>query len=99
MPTRWEVGPERKGERAAERRFPAQSAEIQGLISASDRFREMCDDLASVEEGLAATERLPENLRNRRRAEYEGMVEALTKEIEHALFQAKVVPISRAPKR
>jgi hypothetical protein len=59
----------------------------------------MCDDLASAEDALAATDRMPEHIRDRRRTEYEALVEALAKEIEDALRQAKVIAISGVPKR
>jgi hypothetical protein len=75
------------------------SAGIRELISANESFREMCDDLASAEDALAATDRLGADVRDRRRTEYEVLIEALAKEIEDALRQAKVIPITSEHKR
>jgi hypothetical protein len=51
------------GMRVAIRHFPARAAEIQTLIGESERFREMCAELAAAEDALAAVGRLDEGLR------------------------------------
>jgi hypothetical protein len=85
--------------RATMWRFPTRSLEIQELLDQDENFREMCDDLVVAEQALAASDQLSEPLREERRAEYQVLIDDLVREIGQALSQAKVVPISRAPKR
>ncbi|MBP2237011.1 hypothetical protein J2Z31_003525 [Sinorhizobium kostiense] len=80
---------------AAMRRFPTRGLETETLLARDENFRGICDDLAAAEEALAATERLPENLRAARRREYEELVADLAEEIARALERANVFQIPR----
>lgn len=99
MPTPQREGAGPNGLTAASRRFPAHSAKIRQLIETSENFREMCEDLAFAENAAAAIDQLAPSVRERRRTEYEDLIEELVKEIQDALRAAKVVPMSRIPKR
>ncbi len=88
----------KNGLQAATRRFPTRGPEIETLFARDENFRGMCDDLAAAEKALAAVEHLPENIRATRRLEYEELVGELVAEIEKALDQANIFPISRPPK-
>jgi hypothetical protein len=87
------------GLRAAASRFLGRSSEIQELFNQDDNFREMCDDLAVAEQALAASDQLPAPTDEERRAEYQALIDDLVREIGRALSQARIVPISRPPKR
>ncbi|MBB5575479.1 MULTISPECIES: hypothetical protein [Rhizobium] len=77
-------------------RFPDEVARVQQLFSADETFRSMCEDLAAAVETLTRVDYLPDNVREVRRQEYAGLVEALTGEIRDALRNSKIV-ILRAP--
>jgi hypothetical protein len=87
------------GLRAAASRFLGRSLEIQELFNQDENFREMCDDLAVVEQALAASDQLPAPIAEERRAEYSALIDDLVSEIGRALSQARIVPFSRTPKR
>ena len=76
---------------AAVRKFPSHAKLIEELTIRSESFRELCEDLAEAERALAASEQLSETLRSARRAECQGWVDGLTKEIEEALRETKVI--------
>lgn len=99
MPTPQIEGSGSNGLAAASRRFPAHSAKIRQLMEASENFREMCEDLAFAENAAAAIDHLAPSVRERRRTEYEDLIEELVKEIQDALRETKVVPMSNVPKR
>lgn len=99
MPTPQREGAGANGLAAASRRLPAHSAEIRQLMEASENFREMCEDLAFAENAVAAIDHLSPPVRERRRTEYEDLIEELVKEIQDALSEAKVMPMPRMPKR
>jgi hypothetical protein len=87
------------GSEAACRRFPALSADIEALMKRDEEFAILCSDLAAAETALVGVDRLVPELRDERRAECEGWIEALTGEIEAALANANVVPIAPGPRR
>jgi hypothetical protein len=82
---------------AARRRFPSSSAQIAILIRQSEGFSELCNDLAAAEAALIAVEDLAPDCRDTRLAECRDWIESLSREIEDALMNAKVVPITRRP--
>ena len=87
---------------AAMRRLPERARAIEELARHSLSFRDLCEDLAEAERGLAIAESAPAQVRAERRREWSYWVETLTAEIEEALRQAKVVPIDcrgQRPKR
>jgi len=80
----------------AEARFPEHVPQVQQLFRASETFRSMCEDLAAAVETLSHVDRLPDRIREARRQEYSGLVDALLDEIEDAIDQAKVVAFRRS---
>jgi hypothetical protein len=98
MKSRRESAIGKNGLQAATRRFPTRGPQIEALIERDENFRGMCDDLAAAEQARSAAEHLPENIRMARRLEYEELAAELTEEIERALDQANVFPMSRSPK-
>jgi hypothetical protein len=83
------------GMRVAIRHFPARAAEIQTLIGESERFREMCAELAAAEDALAAVGRLDEGLRGERRLEWLSFIRSSLEEIERELRRITVLPMTR----
>ena len=84
------------GQRAATRRFPAAAKLIEEALSRSESFRGLCNDLAEAERALAATDEMPEPMREARRAECQEWVESLTNEIARVLHEEKVIHIAAA---
>jgi hypothetical protein len=60
----------------------------------SENFRNVCEDLAAADQVLANIDRLPDTLRETRRAEAEEWIERLTEEIRSMLYSAKILPIA-----
>lgn len=81
----------------AETYFPEQKRLVQRLFYVSEAFHSMCEDLAAAAQALAHVERLPETVREARRQEYAGLVEALQKEMGEAIAQSKIVMLRRPP--
>jgi hypothetical protein len=81
-------------EEAVVRRFPSAAEQIADLMIRSENFRNVCGDLAAAEHTLAEIDRLPETIREVRRAEAEEWVERLTEEIRSMLYSAKILPIT-----
>lgn len=79
-----------------EARFPEHLMQVQQLFTANETFRSMCEDLAAAVETLAHVDRLPDRIREARRQEYSGLVDALLDEIEDAINQSKVVVFKRS---
>jgi hypothetical protein len=80
----------REGLDAMIRRFPDRAAEIESLSYRSESFRDMCDELASLEVALARVDFEPPEHRESRRAEWEELMKRSLTEIERALTDAKV---------
>jgi hypothetical protein len=83
---------------AAEVRFPDKAGKIQELFQTNEAFRNMCEDLVAAVEALAHLEGFQEKVRDARREEYEGLVDALVWEIGEALRQSNVVILRRSGK-
>lgn len=81
----------------AETYFPNQTRLIQRLFYVNEPFHSMCEDLADAARALAQVEGLPETVREARRLEYAGLVEALLKEMGEAIAQSKIVMLGRPP--
>jgi hypothetical protein len=84
---------------AAVRTFPAAAEQITDLMIRSESFRNVCEDLATVENALAEVDSLPEPTREARRAEAEEWIRSLTDEIRSTLYSAKILPISQGRRR
>lgn len=80
----------------AEKYFPDQKTLVQRLFHANEAFRSMCEDLKDAAQTLAHIEHLPETVREERRQEYAGLVDALLTEIGEALAQSKIVTLRRS---
>jgi hypothetical protein len=88
-------GAGRDGVPAAIRHFPAQATEIEALARESERFRDLCEELAEAEAALSAVDGLDLALRAERRLEWLAFVRWALKEIDADLRQARVVSIDR----
>jgi hypothetical protein len=84
---------------AAIRHFPGKAADIEALARKSEKFRDICDELAAAEEALSAVDRLDEALRGERRLEWLGFIRRALEEIEGELRRVNVVPIARSGRR
>ncbi len=81
----------------AESYFPDQKRLVQRLFYLNDAFHGMCEDLAAAAQALAHVEQVPESIREARRLEYAGLVDALLKEMGEAIAQSKIVMLRRSP--
>ncbi|WEA23760.1 hypothetical protein [Rhizobium binxianense] len=81
----------------AEAYFPDQARLVQRLFYVDESFHSMCEDLAAAAQALAHVEQLPDTLREARRLEYAGLVDALLKEMREAILQSKIVMLRRSP--
>ncbi|WP_209892597.1 hypothetical protein [Rhizobium leguminosarum] len=82
---------------AAEAHFPDQARLVQRLFYVNEAFHSMCEDLAAAAQALAHVEELSDAVREARRLEYAGLVDALLKEMREAIAQSKIVVLRRAP--
>ncbi|AVA26129.1 hypothetical protein NXC24_PC01702 (plasmid) [Rhizobium sp. NXC24] len=80
-------------------RFPHEVARVQQLFSVDETFRSMCEDLAAAVETLTRVDDLPDNVREARRQEYAGLVDALSGEIRDAIRNSKLVILRPQPGR
>ncbi|KQV64406.1 hypothetical protein ASC90_16055 [Rhizobium sp. Root1220] len=71
--------------------FPAQSRQIENLFEFDESFRGLCEDLADAANTLRQIARLPDDVRDARRLEYQELVSSLSSEIEEALSRAKII--------
>lgn len=90
-----QTGIELEGIQAAIRHFPAQAIEIEALALESERFRDICDELAEAEAALSTVDCLDIALRSERRLEWLGFVRCALKEIDGELRHARIVSINR----
>lgn len=90
-----QTGIKLEGIQAAIRHFPAQAIEIEVLARESERFRDICDELAEAEAALSTVDRLDIALRAERRLEWLGFVRCALKEIDGELRHARIVSINR----
>ncbi|MBX4968453.1 hypothetical protein [Rhizobium binae] len=81
----------------AEAYFPDQAKLVQRLFDVNEAFHSMCEDLAAAAQALAQAEQLPEAIKELRRLEYAGLVDALLKEMREAISQSKIVVLRRPP--
>jgi hypothetical protein len=86
------------GRLAATRRFPDQADLIEELIDRNEDFSEMCEELADAERALLAVDSVPAEVRAARRAEWQGWIARLTKEIDCALCNGSVIRLTRFPR-
>ncbi|ANL32235.1 MULTISPECIES: hypothetical protein [Rhizobium] len=82
---------------AAAAYFPDQAKLVQRLFDANEAFQSMCEDLAAAAQALAHVEQLPDGVKELRRLEYAGLVDALLKEMREAMSQSKVVMLRKPP--
>lgn len=85
----------RDGIQAAIRHFPAKGSDIEALARQSERFQDICDELAEAETALSAVDRLDISLRAERRLEWLEFVRWALREIDDELRQARIVSIGR----
>jgi hypothetical protein len=78
---------------AAIRHFPDRAESLVRLARISEPVREMCQELAAVEEAMSALEASTTPEAHERRAECEGWIIRLTSEISDALDEANVLPL------
>lgn len=88
--TDWE-----KGYLAAARRFPYAEFTIRRLISQSETFRDICEELAEAEIALSMVSETPSEIREARRQEWQEIVERLVAEVAASLRDAMEVQTGR----
>jgi hypothetical protein len=76
------------------RRFPDRAERMAQLAQTSEPFRDMCEELAAAEDALSALGPGATPQVIERRAECEGWIVRLIKEMSEALDAANVVPLS-----
>ena len=74
-----------RGFSAAVRRFPQAEFAIRRLMSRSEAFCDMCEELAEAECALSKVPGAPEGLREARRHEWQELVDRLVAEVGAAL--------------
>ncbi|MEQ1954481.1 hypothetical protein [Mesorhizobium sp. CN2-181] len=70
---------------AATRRFPQAEFAIRKLMSHSEVFRDICEELAEAELALARVPEVPAALREARKTEWQELVDRLAAELAAAL--------------
>jgi hypothetical protein len=80
------------------RHFPDCAADVVALAECSDRFREMCAELADAERALDHVRTAPVPHQRERLEECNGWITRLTAEIREAIAVAKVVQLPPRPK-
>lgn len=90
---------QQEGVLAVIRRFPEKREEIEALARSSERFHDMCDELASAEMALAAVDRLDEKLQAERRLEWLSFIRDTLAEIDAELRRFNVLSIDRRGQR
>ena len=73
---------------AAARWFPRSEFAIRKLMSHSEAFRDMCEELAEAERALENVSGIPLYLREARRAEWQELIDGLVAEIGEALRES-----------
>lgn len=81
--TDWE-----RGYLAAVRRFPHAEFTIRRLISHSETFRDICEELAEAETALLKVVETPPEIREARRREWQEIVDRLVAEVAASLRNA-----------
>jgi hypothetical protein len=71
--------------------FPAKSRQIEDLFEFDESFRGLCEDLVVAANTLRQIARLPDDVREARRLEYQELVSSLCSEIQESLSRAKVI--------
>jgi hypothetical protein len=74
---------------AAVRRLPHAEFAIRKLMSRSEAFRDICEELLEAEIALSNVPGTPSELHGARRAEWEELVARLVAEVEAALREAE----------
>ena len=74
-----------RGYAAAVRRFPDSELAIRRLLSQSEAFRDMCEELADAEQALVNVSAVSPTLIAERQMEWQELVDRLLAEIEVAL--------------
>jgi hypothetical protein len=74
-------------------RFPAHQQAIEALAARDEDFRSLCADFAEAQAALRRWEEPSSAVREKRRAEYQTLVEELAGEIASALDAATVIPL------
>lgn len=80
---------------AALRRFPQLELTIRRMIGTDRNFCDMCEELADAEAALSSVDQLPPHIRAARRAEWQELLERLTREIDVALQEKQAFERSR----
>lgn len=80
---------------SAKRHFLDRCQDIETLARESERFRDLCDELATAEAALATVDRVDEAARAERRLEWLAYIRSALGEIEAELRRVNVTPIRR----
>jgi hypothetical protein len=75
-------------------RFPARQRAIEELAARDEDFRSLCADFAEAQAALRRWEEPPSAIREKRRSEYQTLVEELAGEIAGALDATAVIPLT-----
>ncbi|WP_419695545.1 hypothetical protein ACN2CC_03095 [Mesorhizobium muleiense] len=74
---------------AAARRFPQKELAIRRLMTHSEPFRDMCEELAEPEVALPKVPQTPPDLRRARTIEWQEVVEQLVAEVAATLHESE----------
>jgi len=74
---------------AAVRRFPQAEFAIRKLMTRSEAFCDICEELAEAEWALSKVPEVPPALREARRAEWQELVDRLVAEVAAALRESE----------
>jgi len=88
-----------EGVRSAKQHFPNRAQDIEALARESERFRDLCDELATAEAALAGVDQIDEAKRAEQRLEWLSYVRGALAEIDVELRRFNVIPIDRHGRR
>ncbi|PZQ99703.1 MAG: hypothetical protein DI533_03340 [Cereibacter sphaeroides] len=75
--------------------FPGREDAVRELAGRNSDFSDMCQELGEAEAALSRMDDVPPKFRSERLEECRGWIDRLTREMEEALAEAKIVPLPR----
>jgi hypothetical protein len=87
---------DREAVEAVIRHFPARRREVELLVVESESFRDLCDELVTAEQALAAVDQVEAGLRAERRLEWLSFIRSTLAEIDKELRRFNVIPLGQS---